>query len=396
MADTRKTTPEAPRYASFVIPSWLNFDPDRNPIAFLYPDATKVTFTFAQIDEFRRDQIFTSAIFASQTSAAMIVLAVMLCITHKDKRKTSVFMVNILNLLLVIVRGILFVQYFMGHLSNTYETFTWDLSRVPKTEIYESIVSSVMSMLLMIGTQISLILQIRICYALNPRAKRRFLITSFTISAVATTAYLALGIYRVQLGAEPPNPKIIKYANPAVNGLVAFSIAAFSAMFCWRMFLSIKNRRSMGFTGVGSLESLFLSGFQCLVFPALFCIAENFLKFGGSASLAQASVALLLPLSHLWATNVQTDSKLSIGRIEKIQQRKTFSTRIEDQFKRVSAVLKPVSAPIQEFFLACWVCLRGGSRTRSPDDIEAQKANRASTTTGNTSYSYPQRKMIPR
>ncbi|KAK6329679.1 Proteasome subunit beta type-5 [Orbilia brochopaga] len=367
------------RYVKLPVPSALNFDPDANPITYLYPDATNMTFTLAQIDNFRRDQVFTDSIFSAQIGAAVVVLAVMLCITHVDKRKTAVFIFNVFNLLFVIIRGVLFVNYFMGPLAKTYTTFTWDTSDIPASAIIASSVSSVMSLLLMITTQISLLLQIRICYALNPRSKTRILGTCGSISAVATVAYVALGIYIIQLGDKPPDPRITKWANPTVNALVAFSIVVYSGTFCWRMFQSVKNRRGMGFTGLGSLESLLISGSQCLVFPALFCIAENFIKFGGSASLAQASIALLLPISHMWASSVQTHSKITMARVEKLQRRKPFKKRLADtckaRLKDLSNILKLIGLIIQEYILLCIICLQGTclpSGDVTPD-IEAQQ-----------------------
>ncbi|KAF3912584.1 hypothetical protein ABW21_db0207810 [Orbilia brochopaga] len=372
-------TPGAPRYVKMPVPSALNFDPDKNPVTYLYPDGSNMTFTLAQIDNFRRDQVFTDSIFSTQIGAAVVILVVMLCITHVDKRKTAVFILNIFNLLFVIIRGVLFVNYFMGPLAKTYTTFTWDTTGIPSSAIIASNVSSVMSLLLMISTQLSLLLQVRICYALNPRAKNRILGTCGSVSAVATVAYVALGIYIIQLGDKPPDLRITKWANPTVNALVALSIVVYSATFCWRMYQSIKNRRSMGFTGLGSLESLLISGTQCLVFPALFCIAENFLKFGGSASLAQASVALLLPISHMWASSVQTHSKLTLARVAKLEHRKPFKKRLAEtckaRLKDLKNICKLISLIIQEYFLLCIICLQGTSLPNNDiePDIEAQQ-----------------------
>ncbi|KAF3933109.1 hypothetical protein ABW19_dt0200088 [Dactylella cylindrospora] len=321
---------DAPSYAKVPIPSPNMFNPHTNPITYFFPDGTNMTFTMADIDEFRHDQLFTDSIFSSQIGAAFVVICVMLCITHFEKRKTPIFALNVFNLLIVIVRGILFVHYYSGPLARTYTTFSWDVSDVPASEINASLASSVMSLLLMIGTQISLLLQIRICYALSPRSKGMILATCSSVSATATAAYISLGVYIIQLGDKPPDPRIVKWAIPTVTALVALSIVVYSGFFSWRMFRSVQNRRRMGFTGLGSLETLLLSGFQCLFFPAIFCIVENFVKFGGSASLAQAIVALVLPISHLWATKAQANSKLSISRIERLQQRKPFPHHLAD------------------------------------------------------------------
>ncbi|KAK6526234.1 Proteasome subunit beta type-5 [Orbilia ellipsospora] len=322
-----------PTYLEVPVPSAESWEPHTNLIDFIYPDASNMSFTLAMIDEFRRNQLFTNTIFSVQIGAAVVIIFVMLCITHADKRKTPVFIVNLVNLLLVAVRGILFDDYFMGPLARTYTTFAWDTSDVPTSALIKSIISSILSLLLMIGTQISLLLQIRICYALNPRSRTRILVTCGSIGALATVAYLSLGIYAIKLQEKPPDIRITKWAKPLVNSLVALSIVVYSGMFSWRMFQSVRNRRRMGFTGLGSLESLLISGFQCLVFPAIFCVIENFVKFGGSASLAQATVAFLLPISHLWATNVQANSKLSMARIEQLQERKLLRERIAHMLK---------------------------------------------------------------
>ncbi|EPS45256.1 hypothetical protein H072_757 [Dactylellina haptotyla CBS 200.50] len=258
-----------PEYIEIPVPPSKGFNPHTNPAFFIYPDGSNMTFWFGQIDDFRRDQLFTNTIFSIQIGAALVILCVMFCVTHADKRKTIVYLLNVSNLFVVIIRGVFFVHYFMGGLARTYTTFTWDTSDVQQSEKATSIVSSICSLILMIGTQISLLLQVRICYALNPRSKTAILVTCGSISGIATTAYLLLGAYTIQLREKPPDMKFMKWAKPVVNALVALSIVSFSGIFSWRMFQSVRNRRRMGFTGIGSLESLLASGFQCLVFPGL-------------------------------------------------------------------------------------------------------------------------------
>ncbi|KAK6513308.1 Proteasome subunit beta type-5 [Arthrobotrys megalospora] len=344
-----------PRVIEIPIPSVEGFDPQTNPIYFFYPDGGNMSFTMAQIDAFRRDQLFTEAIFATQVGAATAALFVMFCVTQIEKRKTPIFRANVFNIVLVIIRGILFIHYFMSALAKTYTTFTWDTSGVPASDINASIVSSVVSLLLMIGTQISLLLQVRVCWALNPRSRTRILATCCSVSGLATIAYLTLGVYIIQLREKPPDLRITKWANPTVNALVATSIVVYSATFTWRMYQSVRNRRRMGFVGVGSLESLLVSGTQTLIFPAIFCIVENFVRFGGSASLAQASVALVLPISHIWATTVQANSRPSMAKIEKLANRKPFwdrlaaarDARVRDLSKFVKSIISAIQRPFQ-------------------------------------------------
>ncbi|KAF3307838.1 Proteasome subunit beta type-5 [Orbilia oligospora] len=329
------------------VPPVEGFDPQTNPIYFFYPDGGNVTFTMAQIDSFRQDQLFTNGIFATQVGAATATLFVMICITAAEKRKTPIFKANFINIVLVILRGILFMHYFMSSLARTYTIFAWDVSGVPISDINASIVSSVLSLLLMIGTQISLLLQVRICWALNPRSKARILATCCSVSSIATAAYLSLGVYIIQLQGRPPDLRITKWANPLVNALVALSIIVFSATFTWRMYQSVRNRRRMGFVGLGSLESLLVSGVQTLLFPAIFCIVENFVKFGGSASLAQAIIAIALPISHVWASTVQANSRPSMAKIEKLASQKPFWDRmVAARDARVQAFSKFVKSTI--------------------------------------------------
>ncbi|KAK6507312.1 Proteasome subunit beta type-5 [Arthrobotrys musiformis] len=329
------------------VPPVKGFDPQTNPIYYFFPDGGNMTFTMTQIDSFRRDQLFTTGIFATQVGAATAAFFVMICITAIEKRKTPIFKANFINILLVIARGILFMHYFMSSLASTYTTFTWDVSGVAVSDINASIASSVLSLLLMVGTQISLLLQVRICWALNPRSKERILATCCSVSGLATASYLALGVYIIQLQGRPPDLRITKWANPLVNALVALSIVVFSATFSWRMYQSVRNRRRMGFVGVGSLESLLVSGVQTLIFPAMFCIIENFVKFGGSASLAQASIAIALPISHVWASTVQANSRPSMAKIEKLANQKPFWDRVAAaRDARVQALSKFVSTTI--------------------------------------------------
>ncbi|RVD81686.1 uncharacterized protein DFL_009538 [Arthrobotrys flagrans] len=343
-----------------------------------------------QIDSFRRDQLFTTGIFASQVGAATAALFVMVCITAIEKRKTPLFKANFINIVLVILRGILFMHYFMSGLAKTYTIFAWDVSGVPVSDINASIVSSVLSLLLMIGTQISLLLQVRICWALNPRSKAIILATCCSVSSIATAAYLALGIYIIQWQGRPPNLRIIKWANPLVNALVALSIAVFSATFTWRMYQSVRNRRRMGFVGVGSLESLLVSGVQTLIFPAIFCIIENFVKFGGSASLAQATIAIALPISHVWASKVQANSRPSMAKIEKLADQKPFWDRMaatrDTRAQALSKFVKSAISAIQRPFRGIrfqrkkdqMQTLGGPASTSQPPDASDLEAGEAS------------------
>ncbi|KAK6339544.1 Proteasome subunit beta type-5 [Orbilia javanica] len=362
---------ELPPFIPVPVPPVEGFDPQTNPIYYFYPDGGNMTFTMAQIDSFRRDQLFTNGIFATQVGAAIAALFVMICITAIEKRKTPIFKANFINILLVILRGILFMHYFMSGLTKTYTIFTWDISGVPVSDINASIVSSVLSLLLMIGTQVSLLLQVRICWALNPRSKTRILATCCSVSGTATAAYLALGVYIIQLQGRPPDTRIIKWANPLVNALVALSIVVFSATFTWRMYQSVRNRRRMGFVGLGSLESLLVSGVQTLIFPAVFCIIENFVKFAGSASLAQATIAIALPISHVWASTVQANSRPSMAKIEMLANRKPFWDRMaaarDARVQALSKFIKSAISAIQRPFRGIRLRRRNNGQTKSPE-----------------------------
>lgn len=236
--------------------------------------------TTADIDEIRLIAVRTGIIFASQLGASVILLLVLLLMTPATKRRSLSWIFNVLALVCNIVRTSIQCVEVTGPFLNFVLVVMQEYGDMDLDEhVRISIANGVITSLVFVFMELALITQVHVICAAAMARLHRLLIMTFCgmIAALAisfrfylmavncqNTANLARGI--------PVSPEASDrqdWAQSTSNIMAIVSICVFSAVFCTKLGLAIKSRRSLGLKQFGAMQIIFIMGFQTLTIPGM-------------------------------------------------------------------------------------------------------------------------------
>src|SRR5437588_5789645 len=88
------------------------FNPHKQNISFFKPDGSTVTVGLHELDAMSAYNVRVAVVFASQIGACAMLFLIMAMLTKRDKRR-ALFFLNSLSLILVIIRSVLQILYFV-------------------------------------------------------------------------------------------------------------------------------------------------------------------------------------------------------------------------------------------------------------------------------------------
>lgn len=311
------TVPTDPTYVPFTQPFWIT----------LQDGSTQVESGITDINVLRMLSVYQAISQAAQVGAAVILLAAIFLMTKSEKRRSSVFCLNAISLLLVVIRGAFQLATVTGPF---YEFWRW------KTHTYIdlgdaksiSACSEAASFLLTVAILLSLFVQVRIvCCNLSDARRWIVNILNAIVIAVAVAMRLALMVLNIRwnimdLSGMPYSQFMLmgKMAS-AANITLVISIAFSTVIFTAKLASAIIARRSMGITQFGPMQIIFVMGCQTMftprkhstwipflfrsltnVFAVIFTIITyTTIKNSNVHSFVPFIVAISLPLSGMWA-----------------------------------------------------------------------------------------------
>ncbi|KAL9088607.1 MAG: hypothetical protein Q9165_006127 [Trypethelium subeluteriae] len=287
-----------------------DFDPFTQQITILLPDQTPMNITIDDIQQLISYGAQVSINYGSQIGASLILLLVTLLISKIEKWRSINFILNTLALLLDFIRSIVISLYCTGPWWNWYSQLSGDFDNVPKIEYGTSVAGTVLTFLLVLCLQASLINQVYVvCATARTLYKTCIMITAGVVSLVVTGFQFANTILtaREALALEkgPWDDRIASAATITLTIGVCF----FSLVFVLKLAYQIRERHRLGLTQFGPMQVLFVMGCQTLIVPVIFCgIQYNINLIPQASSLVPTTVALFLPLSALWASVTVDDN----------------------------------------------------------------------------------------
>ena len=244
------------------------FDPFTQTFTLLLADSSPFNVTIPELDDFVFYNVNICINYASQLGGSLILLIVLLLLTKTDKRQSPIFILNALCLSLNTIRNILQCLYFAGPFSETYAYFGQDYSRVPRSTYATSVTATVLTFLLLLCVELSLILQVRVvCVTLRDIYRRGILVISVMIALVAIGFRLALCVensrYIVSLTYLIP----LTWLGSAANITTSISVCWFCAVFVTKLGFALEQRRKLGMGTFGPMQVIFIMGCQTLIIP---------------------------------------------------------------------------------------------------------------------------------
>jgi pheromone alpha factor receptor len=136
------------------------FNPYTQPITFYKADGvTTVTVLLSDINAGNFYNTACSINYSAQMGACFVMFFVVFVLTKESKRRSAIFILNILSLLLGFLRALLLALYFVGPWSNIYPSYSLDFSYIPRSAYATSIAGVVIPLLMTTTVNMSLILQ---------------------------------------------------------------------------------------------------------------------------------------------------------------------------------------------------------------------------------------------
>ena len=248
--------------------SSLPFDPFSQSFTLHLSDSTPFNVSIPDLDEFIFYNVQICINYAAQLGASFVLLLVLLLLTKPEKRKSPIFLLNCISLTLNVIRNVLQCLYFTGPFSETYAYFGQDYSRVPATTYATSVAATVLTFLLLVCVQISLILQVHVvCVTLQESYRHAIFISSNLIALLAIGFRFALCVENSRYIVTLIALSKLNWLESAANITTSISICWFCAVFVGKLAFALYERKKLGLGAWGPMHIIFVMGCQTLVIP---------------------------------------------------------------------------------------------------------------------------------
>lgn len=256
------------------VPQNHAFNPLTQPFEILLQDGrTTVDTGVFDIDFLLSQSVFQAVAAAVQLGAAAVLLATIFLMTRSEKRRSSVFCLNAISLLLSVARACFQLAIVTGPL---FEFWRW------KTHTYVDLGSAkavstcgeACSLMLTIIILLSLFVQVKIVCC-NLSDARRYIInasngfvilTAMCMRCAVTVLNIRWNIIDVD-GMDYDQFLLIGKTASAANITLVLSIAFSTVIFTAKLASAIIARRSMGMKQFGPMQIIFVMGCQTMSTP---------------------------------------------------------------------------------------------------------------------------------
>lgn len=209
--------------------------------------------------------------YATQIGASIVMLAVVILVTRESKRRSSLFFINVISLILSVIRSLLQTLYWVGPFNESYAYFSGDYSAVPNSAYSNSIASIVITLLLLCTVELSLVMQTRVvCTTLKE---------SHRLAIVALSLLITLLTVGFRFGDMVQNAKDIVDLVPTYSWLASaalimetISIWYYCLIFIGKLGLTLYQRKKLGLRQWGPMQIICIMGGCTMVIPCKFFI----------------------------------------------------------------------------------------------------------------------------
>ncbi|OQE15297.1 hypothetical protein PENSTE_c029G06611 [Penicillium steckii] len=279
-----------------------NFDPYEQPITILNKDGSNVTVALSDIDTYVQYNVRVCINYGSQLGASIVLFVILLLLTQREKRGSSVFLLNASALLFNIIRLVFQTVHFDTGFEKIYPYFTYDYSSVETGAYAVSILSTVFSTLLVVCIQISLMLQTQVvCSTLRRRYRVALIGVSSLVALVPIGFRCGWMVMNCIYIMRVAYMEAIWWLESATNITITISICFFCTVFVTKLGFAIRQRKRLGVREFGPMKVIFICGCQTLTIPAIFSIIQYLVVVPELNSNILTLVTISLPLSSIWA-----------------------------------------------------------------------------------------------
>lgn len=299
------------------------FDVTRQNVTIYAADGSSVVTSLPMINLFNTQNNEICVVYGCQLGASLIMFLVVLLTTRMSKRKSPIFVLNVLSLIISCLRSLLQILYYIGPWTEIYRYLSHDYSTVPSSAYANSVAASLLTFFLLITIEASLVLQTNVvCKTMSSRIRWPVTALSMVVALLAIGFRFGLTIRNIEgiLGATVKSDSKL-FSEASLISETA-TLWYFCTIFVIKLGWTLYQRKKMGLKQWGPMQIItIMAGCTMIIpceshqshtscinkaanpHPALFTVLENFPDetFYEAGTLAICLVAILLPLSSVWA-----------------------------------------------------------------------------------------------
>ena len=195
------------------------------------------------------------------------LLIAMIALQERTKLRRPIFLLNILSLFLVSLRGIVSVIILNGPFVGMEQMFLGVNAQYANIASGLVIISAFIQLFLYASILATLTLQVRVIFSGTRRNEK---IITIILSAVAMVllgfelGYVVLYLINIFEGVLVP-----QWVVTTIEIFFVIFVSICSLTFLFKLAVTIRRRRSVGVTKFGPLQILFIMSCQCLVAPRI-------------------------------------------------------------------------------------------------------------------------------
>lgn len=206
--------------------------------------------------------------YASQIGASIVMFVVILLLTKDSKRRSPLFIINVISLALSIVRSLLQTLYWTGPFSEPYAYFSGDYSAVPRSAYANSVASIVMTLLLLCTVELSLVLQTRVvCTTLRDSYRLIIIALSILITLLTVGFRFADMVANAIAITNLETTYSLTWLASAALIMETISIWYFCLIFVAKLGFTLYQRKKLGLRQWGPMQIVCIMGGCTLVIP---------------------------------------------------------------------------------------------------------------------------------
>jgi pheromone alpha factor receptor len=246
-------------------------DPFSQPFTLLFPDGSPFNVTMDQMTWFHFYGVRLGINIGSAIGATAMMLVALILLTKREKRSSPIFILNALALTINLSRCVVFAAYLSGPFQNPYAVLTDDWAHISALDKSNSIADPVLTVLLLVVIEASLLLQVKVILGIVNRTKRFWILAACgSVGLVAVGFRFAFMVVNIQyiMALQPGSSQAFQDLAQRANITIMVSLCFFTAVFVGKLGLAIFKRRQLGLKRFGPMQIVFIMGLQTLFVPS--------------------------------------------------------------------------------------------------------------------------------
>lgn len=245
-----------------------DFNATQQNITIYTSDGTPVITAIPMINQFNTQNNEICVVYGCQLGASLIMFLVVLLTTRASKRKSPIFVLNALSLIISFLRSLLQILYYIGPWTEIYRYLSNDYSTIPRSAYGNSVAATLLTFFLLMTIEASLVLQTNVvCKTMSNRIRWPVTALSMVVSLLAVAFRFALTIRNVEgiLGA------IVK-ADTLMLGRASLiaetaSLWFFCTIFVIKLGWTLYQRKKLGLKQWGPMQIITIMAGCTMIIP---------------------------------------------------------------------------------------------------------------------------------